>query len=79
MTMEEMRTITRRAAAICNAAPYGEPKLEDGIWTVGFKQFKEIMALQVEFSDRQLANDSDLERAEMALEKTMQTAILMST
>jgi hypothetical protein len=58
MTIEQMRTIGTRAAAICDASLYGDPKLENGVWTVGFKQRKEIMALQVNFPDREIAKET---------------------
>jgi hypothetical protein len=58
---------------------YGVPKVKNTVWTVGFKQNKEPMALQVEYPDREIANDSDLLRAELDLENRMRGAILMST
>jgi len=79
MTLEQMLTISERAAAICGASRYGDPKLESGTWTVGFKQHKEIMALQLDFPDREIANGNDLNRAEVDLERKMRNAIRMST
>ena len=78
MTIEQMQTIGTRVATICDASLYGDPKLENGVWTVGFKQHKEMMALEVNFPDRDIAKDNDLNRAELDLERTMKSAIFLS-
>jgi len=79
MTIEQMKEIGTRAAAICGAKLSGEPTLKNGVWTVGFRQYKEVTALEVGFSDREVANDSELLKAEIDLERTMRGGILMST
>ena len=79
MTNEQILKISKQAAASCGATLYGTPKLEGGIWTIGFKQPTTIMALQVTFSDHEIVADNDLYRTELELERTMRGAILLST
>ena len=78
MTIEQMQTIGAHAAATCDASLCPPLKLENGVWTVGFKQHKEIMALQIPFPDREVAEDYDLFKAEEDLERIMRGAIMMS-
>jgi hypothetical protein len=78
MTLEQMLTISKLAAAVCAAIPYSEPKLENGVWTVGFWPDKADIALQVDFPDREIKTDKDLGRAEIDLVHRMRGVILMS-
>jgi hypothetical protein len=78
-TLEQMLTIRGRVVAVCDAVAYGDPQLHNGSWVVGFKQHKEIMALQVNVRDREISNESELYKAEIDLEKAIRGAILMST
>jgi hypothetical protein len=78
MTVEQILTLRDRVLPICNAVPYGSVTLQDGAWVVGFRENKAIMALQIEFRDREIANDADLYRAEIDLENQIRGAIMLS-
>jgi hypothetical protein len=41
MTLEQMLTISKRAAAVCAAGPYRNPEIQNGVWTVASGRTKQ--------------------------------------
>jgi hypothetical protein len=79
MTPDQMKKISIRAIAYCNAKPYREPTLDNGNWTVGFWPTPNApIALQVTFLDREVSDEKAEYKATAELESAIRGALLMS-
>lgn len=79
MTLEQVKTIRDSVFPGLSVTAYGDPRLENGVWKIGFGQSLDSMALDASFADRNIDNEADRNKAEVDLAKVIRGTILMAT